>query len=97
MGNTVHSSLKNRTCNATRQLALEESDDERGIVSGGTELPPEVQRRVKVIQQLMAVRGTKRYAKVQQQTAQSLGISVRSLQRMVKAWRSVCEAYDVLV
>jgi putative transposase len=79
------------------QLALQESDDEQKIVSGRTELPPDAQSRVKMIQKLMAARGTEHYAKAQQQTARSLGISVRSLQRMVKAWRSVCEAYDVLV
>lgn len=97
MGNAIRSSLSNGKRKATMQLTLQESDDERGIVSGRTELPPDMQSRVKMIQQLMAVRGTERYAKVQQQTAQRLGISVRSLQRLLKAWRSVCEAYDILV
>jgi putative transposase len=51
------------------------------------DLSPDVQLRVKVIQQLMAVSGTERYAKVQQQAAQNLGISIRSLRRLVKSWK----------
>lgn len=46
-----------------------------------------MQQRVEVIQQLIAVRGTKHYDKVQQQAAQRLGISVRSLRRWVKSWQ----------
>ena len=57
------------------------------LVSEGIELSPDVQRRVRVMQQLMAAQGTKTYAKVQQQAARSLGISVRSLRRLLKAWQ----------
>jgi putative transposase len=51
------------------------------------ELPVEVQQRMQVIQRLMAAAGTKNYGKVQRHLARELGISVRSLQRMVKRWR----------
>ncbi|MGA7954553.1 MAG: Mu transposase C-terminal domain-containing protein, partial [Gloeobacterales cyanobacterium] len=91
MGDAIQAGFNNDSPNATLKLALQvptsELDDEWEIVSVGTELAAEVQCRVKVIQQLMAVHGTKRYAKVQQQAAQRLGISVRSLRRMVKAWQ----------
>lgn len=63
-----------------------EADDEWEIVSGAAELPSEVQQRIKVIQQLLVARGTKRYAQVQQQAAQNLGMSVRSLRRLMRAW-----------
>ncbi|TBR56900.1 hypothetical protein B4U84_25970 [Westiellopsis prolifica IICB1] len=52
------------------------------------ELPFEVQQRLEVIQQLMRYRGSDRYGIVQQQAAQQLGISVRSLQRLVRSWQS---------
>jgi hypothetical protein len=81
----------NDYCNATGQVTSRMptllAGDEWEIVRGETELPPDVQRRVKVIQQLMAVYGTKHYAKAQQQAAQSLGISVRSLRRLIKSWQ----------
>jgi len=48
--------------------------DDEGNVSDRTELPPDVQRRVKVIQQLMAVKEQKTLRRAQQQAAQSLGI-----------------------
>lgn len=91
MGDAIQPAFNNGSSNAPLQLALRmpkpEADDEWEIVSWGTELPPDIQRRVKVIQQLMAARGTKRYSKVQQQAAQMLGISVRSLRRLVKSWQ----------
>jgi putative transposase len=71
--------------NTTMQLSLRmpqsKADGEWEIVSGAADRPTEVQQRVEVIQQLMAARGTKHYAKVQHQAAQRLGISVRSLRR----------------
>lgn len=91
MGDETQPALSGNSCDTALQLALRippsEADDEWELVDGGTELSPDVQQRVKVIQQLMAVRRTKRYAKVQQQAAQRLGISVRSLRRLVKAWQ----------
>lgn len=66
-----------------------EADGEWEIVSGAAELPSEVQQRIKVIQQLLVARGTKRYAKVQQQAAQNLGMSVRSLRRLVRSWQEL--------
>lgn len=76
--------------NTTEQLSLRmpesEADGEWGIVSYAAELPSEVQQRIKVIQQLLVTRGTKRYAQVQQQAAQKLGMSVRSLRRLMRAW-----------
>ncbi len=49
--------------------------------------PIEVQERLEVIQQVMAVRGTEGYAKEQQQAAKKLGLSVRSLRRMMRRWQ----------
>ena len=47
----------------------------------------EMQQRIEVIQQVMAVRGTERYAKVQRQAARKLGLSVRSLRRLMRSWQ----------
>jgi putative transposase len=69
------------------QMPTPESKDAWEFVSLDIDLSPDVQLRVKVIQQLMAVSVTERYAKVQQQAAQNLGISVRSLRRLVKSWK----------
>ncbi|MBD2020633.1 helix-turn-helix domain-containing protein [Leptolyngbya sp. FACHB-36] len=49
----------------------------------------EIQQRIAVIQGLLAAAGTKSYGKVQQRAAKELGISVRSLQRLVKRWREL--------
>ncbi len=80
MGDAAESVLSGNSFQSTLQLTLRipssEADEEWELVDGGIELPSDVQQRGKVIQQLMAARGTKRYAKVQQQAAQSLGISV---------------------
>ena len=64
-----------------------EAEGEWSIVSERTELLPEMQERVKIIQQIMAVQGTNRYGQVQKQAASNLGISVRSLRRLVKLWQ----------
>lgn len=75
------------------QLALRlpalDTDDQWELVDGGSELPPYVQQRMRVIQQLLAARGTKTYTQVQRLAARSLGISVRSLRRLVKAWQKL--------
>ncbi len=64
------------------------SDEEKcEIVNGIAGVSIEVQQRIEVIQQVMAVRGTERYAKVQQQAAKKLGLSVRSLRRLMRAWQ----------
>jgi putative transposase len=47
----------------------------------------ELQQRIEVIQQVMAVRGTERYGKVQRQAAKKLGMSVRSLRRLMRGWQ----------
>ncbi|MBW4430939.1 MAG: DDE-type integrase/transposase/recombinase [Pelatocladus maniniholoensis HA4357-MV3] len=77
--------------NKTTQLALRQpaldTDEQWELVDGGSELPDYVQQRMRVIQQLLAARGTKTYAQVQRQAAHSLGISVRSLRRLLKAWQ----------
>jgi putative transposase len=57
------------------------------IVNPEAELPIEVQQRMEVIQMLMAVRGTDRYGKMQRRAAQKLGISLRSVQRLIKSWQ----------
>jgi putative transposase len=55
------------------------------IVSPETSI--EVEQRIEVIQQLIGAQGTERYGKLQQQAAKKLGMSVRSLQRLMKRWR----------
>jgi putative transposase len=47
----------------------------------------EVQERIEVIQQVMAVRGSERYGKAQRQGAKKLGLSVRSLRRVMRRWQ----------
>ncbi len=74
------------------QLALrmpETDDDPWAIVHSGRELPAYVQQRMRIIQQLMSARGTKPYRQVQRQSARSLGMSVGSLRRLVKAWQEL--------
>jgi putative transposase len=64
-----------------------EAADEWELLDVEIELPPEVERRVRVMQQLMAAQGSKTYTKVQREAARSLGISLRSLRRLIKAWQ----------
>ncbi len=66
-------------------LGLQEAEGQWEIVA--SEPTIEVQQQIEVIQQLIAAQGTERYGKLQQQAAKKLGISVRSLQRLVKRWR----------
>jgi putative transposase len=69
-------------------LPLWEGDEEEGEIANEiVEETIEVQQRIAVIQQVMAVRGTERYAKVQRQGAKQLGMSVRSLRRLVLSWQ----------
>ena len=56
-------------------------------MSQAAELPLEVQRRMEVMQRLMMVQGTDRYSQIQRQAARTLGISVRTIQRLVKSWQ----------
>lgn len=92
MDDEIESVFNNSSSKGSLQLELLqpklEADEDWEIVNGQTELPADVQCRVKVIQKLMVASGTKRYAQVQQQAAESLGISVRSLRRLVKSWQS---------
>lgn len=66
-------------------LRQDEETGEWEIVS--VTLPAEVQQRMGVIQRLLVAEGTKRYGKVQAAAAEELGVTVRSVQRMVKRWR----------
>ncbi|WP_206602899.1 Mu transposase C-terminal domain-containing protein [Leptolyngbya ohadii] len=66
-------------------LRQDEETGEWGIVS--VELPAEVQQRLGVIQRLLVAEGTRRYGKVQAAAAEELGVTVRSVQRLVKRWR----------
>jgi len=66
-------------------LALQEAEGQWEIVV--PESPIEVQQRIEVIQQLIAAQGTEQYGKLQQQSAKKLGMSIRSLQRLMKRWR----------
>ncbi len=65
--------------------ALRETDGEWEIVVSESSI--EVQQRIEMIQTLISAQGTERYGKLQQQAAKQLGISIRSLQRLVKRWR----------
>lgn len=88
MGNAIQPNFSDISTNLTMQLSTQlstpELEEAHEFVSLDVDLSPEVQRRVQVIQQLMVVSGTKRYAKVQQQVAEDLGISVRSLRLKLK-------------
>jgi putative transposase len=66
-------------------LMLQGSEEAWEIVAGERSI--EVQQRLDVIQKIITAQGTDRYGKVQQQGAKQLGMSVRSLQRLVKSWR----------
>lgn len=70
------------------QLALPLLDAEPEENCEMNEIAPltiELQQRIEVIQQVMSVRGTERYAKVQRQAAKKLGLSVRSLRRLMRS------------
>jgi putative transposase len=73
------------------QLALPlldvEPDEENCEMNEIAPLTIELQQRIEVIQQVMSVRGTERYAKVQRQAAKKLGLSVRSLRRLMRSWQ----------
>lgn len=58
-----------------------------GVLLLGQEVPEVVQQRIGVIQELIAYQGTEGYAGVQAQAAKQLGMSIRSLQRLMKKWR----------
>jgi putative transposase len=91
VGNAIQPDFSDVFTNVRLQLSPQmptpELEDAWEFVSVDIDLSPDVQRRVKIIQQLMCVSGTERYAKVQQQAAQNLGISIRSLRRLVKSWK----------
>lgn len=65
----------------------EECGAGRLLLGTGEEVPEVVQQRVVVLQELIAYQGTQGYAGAQAQAAKQLGISIRSLQRLVKKWR----------
>ncbi|HET9789281.1 MAG TPA: helix-turn-helix domain-containing protein, partial [Pyrinomonadaceae bacterium] len=67
------------------EVVLRDEEEAWEMVPG--ELPVEVQQRMQVIQRLLSAEGTKSYGAVQERSARELGISVRSLQRLVKRWR----------
>lgn len=66
-------------------LRQEEESGEWEIVS--VALPEEVQRRMGVIQRLLVAEGTRGYGEEQAAAAAELGVTVRSVQRLVKRWR----------
>ena len=71
---------------ACEEMALlQEGEEQWEIVV--SEPTIEVQQRIEMIQTLISAQGTERYGKLQQQAAKQLGISIRSLQRLVKRWR----------
>lgn len=68
-------------------LQAEPDEENCETVNEIAEVSIEVQQRIEVIQQVMAVRGTERYGKVQEQAAKKLGLSVRSLRRLLRSWQ----------
>lgn len=48
--------------------------------------PQSVKERIEVMQKLMAYRGTEQYGKIEEKAAEKLGITQRSIQRIVKKW-----------
>ena len=59
-----------------------------GVVAGnGEEMPPEVQARMAVVQGLLGYQGSERYGEMQAKAAKTLGVSIRSVPRFMKAWR----------
>jgi len=74
-----------RGCDNRSEVVLRDEEAAWEMVPG--ELPVEVQQRMQVIQRLLSAEGTKSYGLVQERSARELGISVRSLQRLVKRWR----------
>jgi putative transposase len=81
--------INGQVCTSTPQSdeAVAELPLSHSIPEIGSELAPMVQQRLDAIQLLLRYEGTEHYRKMQSQVAQSLGISLRSLQRLVKAWR----------
>jgi putative transposase len=81
--------INGQVCTSTPQSdeAVAELPLSHSIPEIGSELAPIVQQRLDAIQLLLRYEGTEHYRKMQSQVAQSLGISLRSLQRLVKAWR----------
>jgi putative transposase len=74
-----------RGCDNRSEVVLRDEEAAWEMVPG--ELPVEVQQRMQVIQRLLSAEGTKSYGAVQERSARESGISVRSLQRLVKRWR----------
>ena len=67
-------------------------EDKRDVAAAiavglGQVLAPEVQQRLEVIQALLGYQGSDRYGEKQRQAAKALRISIRGVQRLVKAWR----------
>jgi putative transposase len=92
MEKSVPARMEQSQCSNEVQLSMamrktEGSEDEGGDVLIVGELSAEVQERVGIIQRVMGARGSKHYAQVQQEAAVQLGMSVRSLRRMVRSWQ----------
>jgi DNA-binding NtrC family response regulator len=64
-----------------------ESEGENEITLARSSLAPEVQRRLEAIERVVLAKETGERGRVRRQVAKSLGISERSLRRLVKAWR----------
>lgn len=92
MDTTSNSNPRSSEPDSIEQLTLPLPDaaadeDDSEIVNEIAGVSIEVQQRIEVIQKVMAVRGTERYAKVQRQAAKKLGLSVRSLRRLMRSWQ----------
>jgi hypothetical protein len=60
-------------------------EEERKIANPEEELPAEVQKKIEVLQKLLAYQGTEKYSKIQKKAGKKLGMSVRGVQRLLKA------------
>jgi putative transposase len=92
MEKSVPAKMEQARCSNKQQLSLaltklEGTEDDRGYELNVGELSSEVQARVGVIQRVIGARGGKQYAQVQQEAAGQLGMSVRSLRRLVRSWQ----------
>lgn len=72
-----------------------ESQESLKVEGGGSErsmaviqeVPLEVRRRLAVVQRMLAARGDEDYGVVQGESARELGISVSSVQRLMRRWK----------
>ncbi|HEY9826538.1 MAG TPA: helix-turn-helix domain-containing protein, partial [Stenomitos sp.] len=83
---------RNEKSERQKQLKVEResqaaSTEHRVVCGIGGDMPLKVQERVEGIQTLLLYEGREGYVEKQRELAEKLGISQRSVQRLVKRWR----------